>query len=288
MEKRQILDELLKWRFAHRGFHQKPVVPENSMTAFKRALDEGFGIELDVHLSKDGRLAVLHDASLWRTCGIDLYIEETNLEDAQIYFLEKSEERIPELCEVLELVGGKVPLIIELKVEEGNHRELTDAVMKALEGYEGLYCIESFNPSAVGYLRKNYPDVVRGQLAGCLNEDAEAEVKKIRPHIDVDCVEYADTGLEGTFLDESLGMVEEAEENALTWWQDFLLKHLWVNATGRPDFVAYQYEDRDMEAFKNYKGAKFLWTITDYADMKECEELGMVPIFEQFNPKDYE
>ena len=288
MEKRQILDELLKWRYAHRGFHQKPVIPENSMAAFKRAVDEGFGIELDVHLSKDGKLAVIHDASLWRTCGIDLYIEEVNLEDAQIYFLEKSEERIPELGAVLEMVDGRVPLIVELKVEGGNHRALVDATMELLEAYKGLYCIESFNPSAVGYLRKKYPDVVRGQLAGCLNEAAAEELNKIRPYIDVDCVEFADTGLEGTFMDESLGVVEEAEENSLSWWQDFLLKHLWVNAAGRPDFVAYQFEDRDMEAFKNYKGEKFLWTITDYAGLKECEELGMVPIFEQFNPKDYE
>ena len=288
MEKRQILDELLKWRYAHRGFHQKPVIPENSMEAFRRAVEAGFGVELDVHLSKDGKLAVLHDASLWRTCGIDLYIEEITLEDAQIYFLEKSEERIPELGAVLEMVDGRVPLIVELKVEEGNHRELVDAVMETLKDYRGFYCIESFNPSAVGYLRKKYPDVVRGQLAGCLNEEAEVEAKKIRPHIDIDCVEYADTGLEGTFMDESFGVVEEAEENTLSWWQDFLLKHLWVNATGRPDFVAYQFEDRDMESFRNYKGAKFLWTITDYSDLKECEEMGMVPIFEQFNPKDYE
>ncbi|MBQ1959290.1 MAG: glycerophosphodiester phosphodiesterase, partial [Firmicutes bacterium] len=145
MEKRQILDELLKWRYAHRGFHQKPVVPENSMEAFKRAVDEGFGIELDVHLSKDGKLAVIHDASLWRTCGIDLYIEEINLEDAQIYFLEKSEERIPELGAVLEMVDGRVPLLIEIK-ELSKEKDVAPALAMMLRSYEGPYIVESFNP----------------------------------------------------------------------------------------------------------------------------------------------
>ena len=253
MGKKQIIDELLTWRYTHRGFHNKPTVPENSMIAFRRAVAEEFGIELDVHLTKDKKLAVIHDSSLLRTCGIDLNIEETTLEEARIYFLEKSEEVIPAFEEVLDAVSGKVPLIIEIKTADGNHRELTDAVMSALEGYNGLYCIESFNPSVVGYLRKEYPDVIRGQLAGCLNKGVAA-----------------------------------GSEPTLTGLQDFLLKNLWVNFEGRPDFVAYRYEDRDMEAFVNYKGAKFLWTIKSYDDLKACEKSGAAGIFERFNPKEYE
>ena len=259
MEKKQILDELLTWRYAHRGFHDKPTVPENSMLAFRRAASEGFGIELDVHLTKDKKLAVIHDSSLQRTCGIDLNIEEITLEEAQVYFLEKSEEVIPEFEDVLEVVSGKVPLIVEIKSAGGNDRELTDAVMTALEGYDGLYCIESFSPSVVGYLRKAYPDVVRGQLAGCLNKNFDKK----------------NAGGSGG-------------EPTLTRLQDFLLKNLWVNIAGRPDFVAYRYEDRDMDAFVNFKGAKFLWTIRSYDDLQACEKSGAAGIFEQFNPKDYE
>ena len=259
MEKRQTLDELLKWRYAHRGFHNKPTVPENSMIAFKRAVAEEFGIELDVHLTKDKKLAVIHDSSLRRTCGIDLNIEEITLEEAQVYFLEKSEEVIPAFEEVLDAVSGKVPLIIEIKTADGNHRELTDAVMTALEGYNGLYCIESFNPSVVGYLRKEYPDVVRGQLSGCLNKNFDKK----------------NAGSSGN-------------EPILTSLQDFLLKNLWVNLEGKPDFVAYCYEDREMKAFKNFKGAKFMWTIKSYDDLKACEKSGAAGIFEQFNPKEYE
>ena len=95
MEKKQMLDQLLRWRYAHRGFHHKPDVAENSMTAFRRAVTEEFGIELDVHLTKDKKLAVIHDSSLQRTCGTDLYIEEVTLEKAQSYFLEKSKDVIP-------------------------------------------------------------------------------------------------------------------------------------------------------------------------------------------------
>ena len=176
-----------------------------------------------------------------------------------MYFLEKSEEVIPEFEDVLGVVSGKVPLIVEIKSAGGNDRELTDAVMTALEGYDGLYCIESFSPSVVGYLRKAYPDVVRGQLAGCLNKNFDKK----------------NAGGSGG-------------EPTLTRLQDFLLKNLWVNIAGRPDFVAYRYEDRDMDAFVNFKGAKFLWTIRSYDDLQACEKSGAAGIFEQFNPKDYE
>ena len=259
MEKKEMLEELLTWRYAHRGFHKKPTVPENSMTAFRRAVAEGFGIELDVHLTTDKKLAVIHDSSLRRTCGADLNIEEITLGEAQVYFLEKSEEVIPAFEDVLEAVSGRVPLIIEIKTAGGNHKELTDAVMYALEGYDGLYCIESFDPSVVGHLRKNYPAVIRGQLAGCLNKNFDKK----------------NAGSSGS-------------EPTLTGLQDFLLKNLWVNAMGRPDFVAYCYEDRDMRAFVNFKGAKFMWTIRSYDDLKACEKSGAAGIFEQFNPKDYE
>ena len=88
MDKRKTLKELLKHRYAHRGFHNKPKVPENSMTAFCHAAAHGFGIELDVHLTKDGRLAVIHDSSLKRTCGVDMDIEDMDLAEAKMYFLE--------------------------------------------------------------------------------------------------------------------------------------------------------------------------------------------------------
>lgn len=249
MEKIEIIKLLTKARYAHRGLHKKPNIPENSMHAFRLAVEEGFGIEMDVHLTADDKLAVIHDSSLKRTCGIDLLIEDLTLERAQHFFLEESEERIPDFEEVLKLVDGKVPLIIELKTAGGNTSSLCQRVVEALEGYDGLYCIESFDPSVVKWLRNNRPDLVRGQLAGSLRKSGDVNIKKSH---------------------------------------DFLLRNLLVNLVGKPDFVAYKYSDIDAYAFRKYKGAKFTWTVKDYDDMKRAESMGVAVIFEQFNPKDYE
>ncbi len=244
MEKPQLTKELLRYRYAHRGLHSKPHIPENSMAAFAKAAAAGFGIELDVHLTKDGRLAVIHDSSLKRTCGEDLIIEEITMKEAESFFLEESSEHIPDFEDVLDMLGGKVPLIIELKTGEKNHGMLCTRVLKALEGYEGLYCIESFNPAAVRWLRKNSPDTVRGQLAGSLKS-----------------------------------------EGAVNGFQEFLLKNLLVNIAGKPDFVAYRFENRDERAFRKYSGPKFLWTIRNPEDMKKAEALGASAIFEKFIPE---
>ena len=188
------------------------------MAAFARAVEAGYGIELDLHLTRDGKLAVIHDASLKRTCGVDLKIEDLTLAEARDYPLEESDERIPEFCDFLRLVDGKVPLVVELKAEGRNEKALTDAAMRALADYTGLYCVESFSPAVVDYLKKAYPAVVRGQLAGALNK----------------------------------------EKKTITRLQDMLLKNLLVNLAGRPDFVAYRFEDRDEPAFRHFKGAKFM------------------------------
>lgn len=248
MKKNEILQTMLNSRYAHRGLHDKPKIPENSMLAFDRAISEGFGIEFDVHLTKDKKLAVIHDASLKRTCGVKLQIEKITLQEAQNYPLEESDETISSFEDVLSRVGGKVPLIIELKVVEGNQAELVDRVMKVLSTYEGVYGIESFSPPAVSYLKKNYPQVVRGQLAGCLNKEGKT----------------------------------------IPWWQDFLLKNLIVNISGRPDFVAMRFEDRKEAGFKRYKGPRFYWTISQYENLIETEKEGAAPIFEKFNPKEWE
>ena len=139
MEKSVLIQELLKHRYAHRGLHAKPTIPENSMAAFARAVEAGYGIELDLHLTRDGKLAVIHDASLKRTCGVNLKIEDLTLAEARDYPLEESDERIPEFCDFLRLVDGKVPLVVELKAEGRNEKALTDAAMRALADYTGLY-----------------------------------------------------------------------------------------------------------------------------------------------------
>ncbi|MFR0902878.1 MAG: glycerophosphodiester phosphodiesterase family protein, partial [Anaerovoracaceae bacterium] len=195
-KKKRILQELLKHRYAHRGFHRKPAVPENSMDAFKRAVLNGFGIELDIHLTKDGKLAVIHDASLKRTCGADLNIEEITLK-RQKYFSRKARSH-SDFDHVLKLIDGYVPLVVELKVEGGNEAELCERALRSLDRYDGLYCVESFDPRAIMWLRRNRPDIVRGQLAGALKKDGFS----------------------------------------ISSAADFMLRNLWVNFLGKPDFVA--------------------------------------------------
>ena len=140
------IHELDGWLYAHRGYHMEPDAPENSAAAFRLAAERGFGAELDVHLLSDGNLAVLHDSSLKRMTGEALTIEDLTVQDLKDHFLGKSRETIPALEQVLEIFQGKAPLIIELKTHKGNHAALCQAVCRALEGYEGVYCIESFDP----------------------------------------------------------------------------------------------------------------------------------------------
>ena len=158
------LAALRGWRYAHRGLHGDGA-PENSMAAFRRAVEGGYGIELDVHLLKDGSLAVLHDHSLKRTAGADVLIEDITPADLANYRLEGTDEAIPLFSQVLELVAGRIPLIVELKSTTGNFAALTEAVTRMLDTYQGIYCIESFDPRCVHWLKCNRPELIRGQLA---------------------------------------------------------------------------------------------------------------------------
>jgi len=158
-------EKLSKFRYAHRGLHDKAKgIPENSLAAFKRAADYGFGAELDVHLTKDGRLAVIHDDSLLRTAGVDLKSSELTSEELSACRLEGTEEKIPFLEEVLPIFEGKSPLIVELKVE-GNAAALAKAACEMLDKFDVDYCIESFHPMAIRWLAKNRPEICRGQLS---------------------------------------------------------------------------------------------------------------------------
>lgn len=157
------MQELSRWRYAHRGLHDG-AYPENSMAAFRAALEHGYGIELDVHLLKDGGLAVIHDSDLLRVTGKSGRIEDLTRQELKDYPLGGTTETIPEFHQVLALFAGKAPLIIELKTAGGNYAALTEAVCRLLETYSGPYCIESFDPQVVRWLRLNRPEIVRGQL----------------------------------------------------------------------------------------------------------------------------
>ena len=159
--------------FAHRGLHDNASdAPENSMAAFRKAVEAGLGMELDVQLTKDGVPVVFHDFKLERICGAPGKIADSTYEELQAYTLCDSKERIPRFSELLEMVDGQVPLIVEIKAETANVSccGIIDSLLRA---YRGPYCIESFNPMVLWWFRRNHGDVVRGQLSSNFRREGE-------------------------------------------------------------------------------------------------------------------
>jgi len=221
----------------------------NSMTAFEKALDAGYGIELDVHLLKDGNLAVIHDAALMRTTGAEGYIEDLATEDLKKYRLEGTEETIPEFQQVLDLFAGKAPIIVELKAERGNHAALTETACRMLENYPGVYCMESFDPRCIFWLKKNKPEILRGQLA------------------------------ENYFHSKHI---------PLPFYLRLLLTNHMMNFLSRPDFVSYKFADRTHFATrlcrKLWRIQGVTWTIKSPAALESANAEGWISIFEGFKP----
>lgn len=154
-----------KQYIAHRGFHDNGAdCPENTMPAFEKAVEKGYGIELDVQLTKDKVPVVVHDYDLKRIAGIDRKVEDCTFAELQGYPLLGSEETIPAFRDVLRLVSGRVPVIIELKVER-KYKETCELVAGLLDDYRGIFCVESFSPLALWWFKHHRPEVLRGQLA---------------------------------------------------------------------------------------------------------------------------
>ena len=150
---------------AHRGLHLPDrSVPENSLMAFRSAVEQGYGVEFDVHITKDGALVVFHDDTLLRMCGADLTIDDMTAEELRNYTLAETGEHIPLLDEVLEVIGGKTPIVLELKRGKQNIA-LCEKTRATLRGYTGDVCIESFDPRIVRWWRYHAPEMLRGQLS---------------------------------------------------------------------------------------------------------------------------
>ncbi len=147
---------------AHRGLHGLGV-PENSLAAFGAAVAHGYIIELDIHLLSDGEIAVFHDDNLERMCGISAEVKSLTKPSISKYRLANTRERIPLLKDVLNLIDGAVPLIIELK-GAGVGSKFVNALSGVLEDYRGKYALKSFNPLIVRNLRRRFCIAPVGQL----------------------------------------------------------------------------------------------------------------------------
>ena len=161
--RKEAMEKYKNLNYAHRGLHGEGAA-ENSLTAFRRAVDEGFGVELDVRLTADGELVVFHDSTLKRMVGVDKKVNSLTLAELREYRLADTDDTVPTLREVFDLVDGKIPLLIEIKENTGEY-DVTEKLLCELEGYAGPYIVESFNPAALGRFRKKRKDVPLGILS---------------------------------------------------------------------------------------------------------------------------
>lgn len=151
--------------FAHRGlFSVAEEIPENSMAAFTRAIALGYPIELDIQLTKDKEAVIFHDDTLKRMVGIKELVGDMTYHELSKLTLNQTSEHIPLLYDVLKLVDGQVPLLIEIKASDKNTLVCV-VVNELLRRYKGSYCIESFNPFVLHWFREHNPEIIRGQLA---------------------------------------------------------------------------------------------------------------------------
>ncbi|MCQ2770791.1 MAG: hypothetical protein MJ236_03215 [Clostridia bacterium] len=231
-------------RFAHRGLFGGDI-PENSMAAFKEAVNNGYGIELDVHVTTDNVAVISHDDSLKRMFGIDKEIEKCTYEEICDATLPNG-EKIPLFTDFLKFIDGQVPLMVELKCSKTDKR-VAQVCAPILKEYKGEYCVESFNPIVVGEYRKLDKKVLCGQLAGW-------EKPKTKPSF----------------------------KNRATFFGAY---HMLFNFISRPDFVSFQYEHRNELAFNICKALGSyisIWTINTPDKNQECIKRNEVSIFQDF------
>ena len=157
---------------AHRGFHNLTDSPENSLKSFQNAIDYGYAIELDVHLISDGTIVVFHDNNLKRMANADGYVENLKKEDLEKINLLHTNEHIPTLEQVLNLVNGRTPILIEIK-NTGKVGELEQKLLTTLRKYKGEFAIQSFNPYSLEYFKRYAPHILRGQLSSFFKNNKE-------------------------------------------------------------------------------------------------------------------
>lgn len=170
-------DFLKQSLIAHRGMHSiKNRIPENSIEAFAKAIEYLYIIELDVHILKDKSVIVFHDDNLKRMTGVNKKVKD--YDKIRKLKLQNTNCYIPLLKDVLELVNGKVPIIIELKTDT-KCGSLEEEIINILKQYKGQYAIKSFNPFSIYWLKKHNPEIVRGQLASNFKNEKMNIIKKV-------------------------------------------------------------------------------------------------------------
>ena len=245
--------ELQATDYAHRGLWNKQL-PENSLVAFAFAKSKGYGIELDVQLSSDGKVIVFHDDTLERMCGVEGKISDFTAEELKSLSLLGTEHKIPLLSEVLELIEGRVSLLIEIKGGNGKdyNQELCLALAEILDGYGGAFSVQSFNPFVLAWFRKFRPRFARGQLV-TNGKNYKKELKGKHPGLTA-----------------------------------FALSHMLTNVISRPDFVSIEgtfMSSPELFVLTHvFKTKGFVWTARNPKAYQRIRQKEMFAIFEIIRP----
>jgi len=169
-------DWILSKPIAHRGLHCDKI-PENSLAAFQAAIDAGYPIEIDVQLTKDKVPVVYHDDTLNRLTGLQKRVTKAMCHVVSALKIADTDQDVPTFKEVLDLIAGKVPLLIEIKRNKGS-RGIERIVLDALKDYKGKFAIQSFNPMALRKVRKIDPSIYCGLLSSKLTEMKMLRIKR--------------------------------------------------------------------------------------------------------------
>lgn len=236
------------WLYAHRGLHGGDI-PENSLPAFTRAAEKGYGMELDVHLTKDGHMVVHHDDSLLRLCGVNRRIGDMTLQEVRACRFIGTDLPVPTLDEALDTVQGKTPLIIELKSAGDDWKRLPEKLYRRMRAYAGIWCVESFDPRMLRWFKRYAGHVIRGQLA------------------------YDPARLPGD------------DHRGFRYW---CCARLLMNFLSRPDFISYGYETAGNLSFRMnrflFEPVLAAWTVRSQEDLEKLKQRYLIQIFEAFEP----
>jgi glycerophosphoryl diester phosphodiesterase len=241
-----------KFYFAHRGLHDENYdTPENTIAAFRRAISYGYGVTIDVRLTKDKQLVALGRDNMLPLCGINIPVHSATYDELHIHTIKNTNERVPLLSKALEEIAGRVPVIIELPPEL-DYNELCHLTAQLLDGYEGEVCVQSLSPDIVAWFKQNRSDILRGQMA--------------------------------------VDMFDARNQSSDNLPTKFAKTFMLTNFKSQPDFVSYDFIAFDsivMKLMRQVFGVETAgWTMTSQKCIDDLDKKFDIKIFEGFMPKE--
>ena len=234
---------------AHRGYFNNTTICENSLPAFECAIKNGYAIELDIQPTKDNEIVVFHDSTLLRMTGQNGKVSDYTYNELQELNLLNTNQKIPTLQQVLKLVNGQTPLLIEIKPNNLKVGKLETKLLQLLNEYNGQYAIQSFNPFIILWFKKNAPNVIRGILSAKFTKNFEN-----RPNV----------------------------------IKRIILKSMILNKFFTPDFIAYNVLDLPLKKIENNKNKGIIilgWTVKSQQQYEKIKDYVDNIIFQDFKPQ---